>query len=290
MRKLRFLINPIAGHGLAPKIAKLIDQSDLIKQFEIDTQTTEYAGHAAELTMDAVKQGYYGVIAVGGDGTVNEIASCLVHTNTTLGIVPSGSGNGLARHLHYSLKFKKCLSQIAKNEIQSIDTLLINGHFAVNVSGLGFDGYVAWRFNHEGKRGLSNYTRIALSEYPKYPIIEFRLHINGIDLNTSAHMLVVANASQFGNAAIIAPAAKLNDGLLDLVMVKKPSLFKIPGMFYRLFRGKLKECSYLKSYRCSTFKATANRPVHLHIDGEAHEPVSVIEVKLVPSSLKVFMP
>jgi len=290
MKRVRVLINPIAGHGLAPTIAKLIDASDLISRFEVDTQTTEYAGHAAELTEEAVRLDYAGVIAVGGDGTVNEVASRLVNTSTALGIIPSGSGNGLSRHLGYSLKFKTCLQQLATAEIKKIDTLLINNHFRLNVSGLGFDGFVAWRFNQEGKRGLSNYTRIALSEYFKYPIIRFQLNIDGKPIATDGHMLVIANASQFGNAAIIAPLAELNDGYMDIVTVKKPPLLQMPELFYRLFNGSLKESSYLKSYKCKSFHAVADRPVHLHVDGEAHAPLSSIDVKINPLSLQVFMP
>jgi diacylglycerol kinase (ATP) len=179
MKKLRILINPIAGHGFAPRIASLVDQSSLLKNYEVDTQTTEYAGHAAELARAAVNEGYDCVVAAGGDGTVNEIAAQLVHTSTALAIIPAGSGNGLARHLGFSLKYPLTLEQIAAAERSSIDTLSINNRFAVNVSGFGFDGLVAWRFNHEGKRGLSNYTKIALQEYFKYPIIRFQLDIDG---------------------------------------------------------------------------------------------------------------
>ncbi|MBK9320308.1 MAG: diacylglycerol kinase family lipid kinase [Bacteroidetes bacterium] len=290
MKRLRVLINPIAGHGLAPTIAKLIDSSPLIGQYEVDTQTTEYAGHAAVLAEEAVRLNYAGVIAVGGDGTVNEIAARLVNTSTALGIIPSGSGNGLARHLGYSLKFQTCLRQIATAEIRKIDTLSINNHFGLNVSGLGFDGFVAWRFNQEGKRGLSNYTRIALSEYFKYPSIRFQLRIDDKTISTDGHMLVIANASQFGNAAIIAPLAELNDGYMDIVTVKKPPLLQMPELFYRLFKGSLKESNYLKSYKCKSFQAVADRPVHLHVDGEAHSPISSIDVKINPLSLLVFMP
>lgn len=290
MKKLLVLINPIAGHGLASGISKIIENSPLKNMYETEVVTTDYAGHAIELSRAAAEKKYAGVIAVGGDGTVNEVASALVHTSTALGIIPAGSGNGLARHLNYSLKFEKCIAQIAEASIQKIDTLSINNCFAVNVSGLGFDGYVAWRFNNEGKRGLSNYTKIAIMEYFKYPIIHFKLNMDGNEISTSAHMLVIANASQFGNAAIIAPSADLHDGLLDLVIVEKPPFLKIPALFYRLFSGTLKESSYLSAYRCSSFSAVADRPVHLHIDGESHEPVNAIDVRVIPASLPVFLP
>lgn len=290
MKKLRILINPIAGHGFAPRIASLVDQSSLLKNYEVDTQTTEYAGHAAELARDAVNEGYDCVVAAGGDGTVNEIAAQLVHTSTALAIIPAGSGNGLARHLGFSLKYPHTLEQIARAERTSIDTLSINNRFAVNVSGFGFDGLVAWRFNHEGKRGLSNYTKIALQEYFKYPIIRFQLDIDGEPLEKEAHMLVIANASQFGNAAVIAPKAELNDGLMDLVIVKRPPALQLPSMFFKLFNGTLRDNQYVKTIKCSAFAATSNRAIHLHIDGEAVEPLHSIKVTVHPSSLNVLKP
>ncbi|MBL7923902.1 MAG: diacylglycerol kinase family lipid kinase [Bacteroidia bacterium] len=290
MKKLRILINPIAGHGFAPRIAAKAEQSKLKESYELDVHTTRYPGHAAELAEEAVQLGYDAVIAAGGDGTVNETASKLVHTDTILGIIPAGSGNGLARHLGYSMQVNDIPDQLAGARIEKIDSLEINGRFAVNVSGFGFDGYVAWKFNKEGKRGLSNYTRIALGEYFRYPLIRFRLEIDGKNHEQEAHMLVIANASQFGNAAIIAPRASLHDGLTDLVLVKKPPLYRLPALFYRMFNGTLKDTDYLRTWPCKNLKAWADRPVHLHIDGEGLEPVRSINVDVKPSSLKVFHP
>lgn len=290
MRKLRLLINPVAGQGFAPKIAGLIDRSTLRENYEVDVQTTEYPGHAAQLTAEAVQQGYAVVVAAGGDGTVNEVARSLVHTRTALGIVPAGSGNGLARHLGYSLRYPTTLEQISYAGTGLIDSLRINGQFAVNVSGFGFDGLVAWRFNKEGKRGLSNYTRIAISEYFRYPSIRFDIEADGERFSRTAHMVVIANASQFGNAAVIAPHASLNDGLLDMVIVRRPPLHALPGTFYRLFRGTLKDNHYIQTHRCATFTARSDRPVHLHIDGEAHREISEIQVNIVPASLNMLIP
>jgi len=290
MKKIRIILNPIAGKGAAKNIVKLIEASDIKDRFDVQIEFTNNVGHASTLAAEAVQLNFDVVVAAGGDGTVNEVGSQLVHTNTALGIIPLGSGNGLARHLGYSMQVKKCLEQIANSNINSIDTLTINNRFAVNVSGLGFDGYVAWCFNHEGKRGLSNYTKIALREYPKYPSINFKFIGLSEKEYSKAHMLVIANAAQFGNAAIIAPTAELNDGLLDVVLVRKPKLIQLPGMFYRLFYGKLKDNDYIKSFKCSEFSAIADREVHLHIDGEALAPVSRIDVKLYPASLKVIHP
>jgi diacylglycerol kinase (ATP) len=290
MRSLLLILNPIAGKGAAKKIESLIDDARIKNYYQVKIEYTKYGGHAAEIAAKAVEEKVDVVVAAGGDGTVNEVASKLVNSNTTLGIIPIGSGNGLARHLGYSLDLKKCLAQIAISNTEKIDTLLINNRFGVNVSGFGFDGFVAWKFNKEGKRGLSNYTKIALREYSKYPPIQFTLEGLSNSSFTKAHMLVIANASQFGNAAIIAPTAQLTDGLMDVILVRKPTLLQLPVMFYRLFTGKLKDADYIQSFKCKQFSATSDREIHLHIDGEACEPLCKIEVILQPKSLLVLDP
>ncbi len=290
MKKIRILINPIAGHGLAPRIATLVDKSGLADSYEVETLYTEYAGHARELAADAVKNNYAAVVAVGGDGTVNEVGSSLKNSETALAIIPAGSGNGLARHLGVKLKPLEALKQIANAKTDYLDYLLINNRFSVNVSGFGFDGYVAWLFNNSGKRGLSNYTKIALQEYARYKTAQFEIEMQGQQKSWSGHMLVIANASQFGNAAIIAPQADLKDGKADLVCVQKPAALQLPGMFIRLFTGKLKDTDYLKNFVCEEFTAKASRPLHLHIDGEASDPISEIHVKVVSKSLKILVP
>jgi diacylglycerol kinase (ATP) len=290
LKKLHLLINPIAGHGLAPKIEGMISSSNLSKKYEITVLHTQYAGHAKVLAQEAVANHIDVVVAVGGDGTVNEVGSALVNTNTTLGIIPAGSGNGLANHIGMKNNPKLALDQLASGSFQKIDSLQINGRFAVNVSGFGFDGYVAWLFNNSGKRGLSNYTKIGMQEYFKYPIANFKINHEGKSFDTEAHMIVIANASQFGNAAVISPLADITDGKLEMIAVTRPGLFKIPGMFYRLFTGKLKDNKYLRTIHCTSFTAESNRPLHLHIDGEAIDPLSKIEVKLNKHSLQIIQP
>lgn len=290
MKKLHLIINPIAGHGLAPKIEALITSTLLPKVYEITVKHSLYSGHANILAKEAVSAGIDAVIAVGGDGTVNEVGAALVNTSTLLGIIPAGSGNGLANHLGMKKNPLHAINQIADGKVLAIDTLEINGRFAVNVSGFGFDGFVAWLFNNSQKRGLSNYTKIALREYFKYPYAEFKINYDDKALETKAHMIVIANGSQFGNAAIISPLANITDGKLEMIAVTRPGLLKIPEMFYRLFTGNLKDNKYLQTYHCHSFTAESNRPLHLHIDGEAVDPLSKIEVKLNKNSLYVIQP
>jgi YegS/Rv2252/BmrU family lipid kinase len=290
VKKLRILINPIAGHGLGTRINSFIDKSGIQENYSVEVKTTEYPRHAYELAKAAVNEGVDVVAAVGGDGTVNEVASALYETNTSLAVIPAGSGNGLARHIGMSLDPTTCLKQISTAAFDKIDSLFINNRFALNVSGYGFDGYVAWLFNKSAKRGITTYTKIGLQEYLSYPSINFTIEVNNEVIEKEAHMIVIANASQFGNAAIIAPKANLQDKLLDLIIVSRPGILELPSMMYNLFTGNLKENNYIRMIKCESFTATSNRPVHLHIDGEANEPLSSIDVRIAPSSLRILLP
>lgn len=285
---LLFIINPISGSRRGSEAESAIKQSSLHETFDIEIVKTQYRMHAAELAKQAAGKKIYGVIAAGGDGTVNEVASSLVHSDTALGIVPVGSGNGLARHLKISRDIRKAIDQIQSANVERVDTLKINNRFALNVSGLGYDGYVAWLFDKEGKRGLSSYTRIGLREYFFYPSAEFELDIDNKKINATAHMVVIANASQFGNAAIISPKSDVKDGLMDVIIVKRPSVIKLPFTFFRLFNGTLKEDENIRMYQCKKLLVNCSRPLHLHIDGEPNEPVGNLSVELIPASLRIF--
>ncbi len=290
MNRMRIVVNPIAGKGLAPKMVELVNNCHPTR-FTIDVCTTTGAGHARTLAHQAAQEGYAAVVAVGGDGTVNEVASALVHTDTALGILPAGSGNGLARHLGYSAHPKMMLQQLLNSNTDSIDTLRINGKPSFNVSGWGFDGWVAWRFNKEGKRGLSNYTRIALQEYLGYKGFDIEMQAENQTFTfENMHMLVMANASEFGNAARIAPKADLQDGRMDLVLVRKPSVFRLPALFYRLFKGTIRDNDYLHQLTCRQIHVKASRVLHLHLDGEAQEPCNELIAEILPRSLNILRP
>jgi YegS/Rv2252/BmrU family lipid kinase len=287
MKVYRFILNPKAGNGKAPLLEKMIREYRLSSEKHFEIKFTEYTGHAAILAAEAVKENCYAVIAVGGDGTVNEVAGALVNTNTLLGILPMGSGNGLARHLGYTMNPAKAIAQIINAGAGQMDTLQINDRLSVNVSGMGFDGYVAWLFNTSGKRGLSTYTAVALKAYNAYKSATFEFRSEEHSLTREAHMLVIANASQFGNKAIIAPGASVDDGFMECVFVHKPPFYRLPGLFLRLFSGKIKDTDYLQTIKCRSFTVTTSRPLHVHLDGESIEPVSEVRVEILPRSLKI---
>jgi YegS/Rv2252/BmrU family lipid kinase len=290
MNKAIVIYNPISGKGLGQRAADAIKTSKLNELFQLKICQTEFSGHAKEIALKGLEEGVRYFIAVGGDGTINEVGSVLKGKDAALGIIPMGSGNGLAKHIGMSTDYYQAILQLCNAKENSIDTLTINNRFAVNVSGFGFDGYVAYRFNHHGKRGLSTYTKIGLTEYFKYPLQDFEISFDSQKKQVKKHMLVIANASQFGNAAIIAPTADLTDGIIEIVAVELPPVLNIPGILYRLFTGKLKDNKYIQTYKCKSFIARSNRPVHLHIDGESIEPINEIIVSIEPKSLSILTP
>ena len=290
MNKAIVIYNPISGKGKGQLAADAIKISKLNELFQLEICKTEYLGHAKEIALKGIEEGVLYFIAIGGDGTINEVGSVLKGTQAAMGMIPMGSGNGLAKHIGMSTDYKQAINQIYTAKISSIDTLTINNRFALNVSGLGFDGYVAYHFNHNGKRGLSTYTKIGLREYFRYPLQEFEITFDNQKKQVKKHMLVIANASQFGNAAIIAPTADLTDGIIELVAVELPPVLNIPGMLYRLFNGKLKDNKYIQTYKCKSLVAKSKIPVHLHIDGESMEPVNEINVSIEPKSLFILTP
>ena len=285
--KLLLIINPIAGNGLAPLIENDIKASGIEEKYEVTISYSEKRGHAAQLANTAVENKFQVVVAVGGDGTINETASSLVNSSTALGIIPSGSGNGLAMHLQYPKNPLQALLKIKNGKLHKIDTMRVNNRFAVNVSGFGFDGYVASLFDKQRKRGLRSYTLITLREYFSYPEIKFQISIDDQQFDQAAHMIVIANASQFGNAAIIAPNADLKDGLANIIIVKRPPLHLIPSTFYRLFNGTLKSNCFTKMFTGKKLLIKTSNPIHLHIDGEPMNPISEVEVTVSPSTLNV---
>jgi YegS/Rv2252/BmrU family lipid kinase len=290
MNKAIVIYNPISGKGLGQRAADAIKISKLNELFQLAIYPTEYGGHAKEIVLKGLEEGVRYFIAVGGDGTINEVGSVLKGKDAALGIIPMGSGNGLAKHIGMSTDYNQAILQLCNAKENRIDTLTINNKFAVNVSGFGFDGYVAYRFNHHGKRGLSTYTKIGLTEYFKYPLHDFEISFDNQKKQVKKHMLVIANASQFGNAAIIAPTADLTDGIIEIVAVELPPVLNIPSILYRLFTGKLKDNKYIQTYKCKSLIASSNKPVHLHIDGESMEPVNEITVSIEPKSLSILTP
>lgn len=291
-RKIRvlFVVNPISGINRKNRFPGLVAKKLNQSRFDYKVVFTERPEHATELASEAVKQGYDLVVAVGGDGTINEVATALIGTNVGFGIIPSGSGNGLARHLNIPLNQKKSLEIINKGKYEFIDTATINGHRFCSISGVGFDAMVAEKFAHTGIRGFFSYLRIIILEYFQYEPKTYQLILDDKEvIKEEAFFITFANSNQFGYGVIIAPDADLQDGLLDVCIVKKPESSSLLHVIYLVMRNKAHRSDLIRIRRVSKIKLVGNSSYFVNIDGDPSRINEDIEVRVNPKSLKILM-
>ncbi|MBR1468823.1 MAG: diacylglycerol kinase family lipid kinase, partial [Prevotella sp.] len=217
MKKVVFIMNPISGTASKANIPNLIEKTLDKGKFDYELRLTERAGHAAEIAAEAKEGGADIVVAIGGDGTVNEVARVLVDSETALGIIPCGSGNGLARHLMLPMNAKKSIEIINRAEIHDLDYGIINGHPFFCTCGMGFDAFVSQKFAEAGRRGPITYVENVLREGLKYKPETYEIQDETGTTRAKAFLISCANASQYGNNAYIAPQASMSDGLLDVI-------------------------------------------------------------------------
>ena len=287
-KSILFIINPISGTkskgSIKSSIEKYLDKSI----FDYEIRMTEYAGHAAILTKEAVAAGYQIIAAVGGDGTINEVARSIVHTPSALAIIPCGSGNGLARHLHIPLNVKKAIEVINQNTIVDLDYGKINGHPFFCTCGLGFDAFVSLKFAEGGKRGFMSYANKTLKEGIKYKpetyIIEDE---NGREIH-KAFLIACANASQYGNNAYIAPNALMNDGLMDVIILEPfNTLIESPQILMQLFNKTLPNNSHVKAFQAKKIRIIRPSEGAIHCDGDPMVMGKELEVEIINKSFKM---
>ena len=290
IKKVFFIINKYSGTGYRPEIeGRIIDRCSELG-YECTIEFTQSRGHATALAKQAVKENFRMVFAMGGDGTVNEVAQGLVYTDTALGVLPKGSGNGLARHLKIPMKFRSALELLAHHEVLGMDTFLINKKLSVNVSGIGFDGHIAGLFGKNGKRGLMNYSKLVMAEFGPFKEFAADVTIDGQHLKRHPFILAFANSSQFGNNARIAPFASVCDELIDVCVIKKVPLTQVIGFAGKMFTGKMEQSAFVEIIKARKIEVTFASPVPYHIDGEGHEPESAFEIEIQPCSLKMLVP
>lgn len=283
-QEIVFIINPIAGKG-KNNIEKCIIDSFALTHFIPIIEKTERKHHAKELVNKHLSKGIKHFVAVGGDGTVNEIAGQLIHTEAKLSIIPIGSGNGLARTLGIPLDIKGAINKIKENKFKTIDSGKINGMLFFCTAGVGFDAKCAERFdNNPNGRGLWNYFKVILTNYFKFEIQNGKLNEQEI----AYFSITFANASQFGNNAFIAPDAIIDDQHLDCtIILKHPKYFGFI-LGFLLMTKKIRNSKYVEYYRAKLFNFEAKKNLLIHIDGESLELLSdTIEVVSVPNSLIV---
>ena len=288
--KILFIINKFSGGGYRPEVEGRIIDECAKQNIECSIEFTQGRGHATELAKSAVQEkNFTTVFAVGGDGTVNEVAQGLVSSDVRMGILPKGSGNGLARHLGIPINFRKSLSLIGSDRAISIDTFLVNGNLSVNVSGVGFDGHVAGLFGKDGKRGLVGYTKLVLKEFLSYKEFQIEITLDGSALQKESFIVALANSSQFGNNARLAPHASVCDQLIDVCFIKKVPIVQAAAFGYKLFTGQINKSAFVEIIKAKNVSMNFAHPMPYHIDGEAYPPTKKFEIIIQPSSLKMLL-
>ena len=284
---IRFVINPSAGKH---KNLKLLEK-DIKKLFpESEIIYTKYAGHAKELALEASQRNYAAVIAIGGDGTINEVTQGLVNSETALGIIPCGSGNGFARLIKMPLKDTvKCLEIIKRNRTREIDVGQANNEYFLNVAGLGFDALIAQKFAKSKRRGKLPYFKIGVTEFFNYKPLKYNLIFDdGKKTEISPLCAAFANGTQYGSNFFIAPKAVFDDGFLDMVIIKPTNIFKMILGLPNFIKGGLSPVKLTETQKIKSVKIVGKIPFYYHMDGEPRTCTSgELEIKIIPLALKI---
>ncbi|MBQ9073756.1 MAG: diacylglycerol kinase family lipid kinase [Muribaculaceae bacterium] len=289
-RKLLLIINPISGTDNKEKIEPLVRKYLEPLGYKILVDYTCAHGDATRLAHWAVDNGYFGVIAAGGDGTVNETAIALCDTDTALAIIPCGSGNGLARHLGIPIGITDSIKIISEGHILACDYGSVNRRPFFCTFGVGFDAAVSETFAKQRRRGKFSYLKSAISEYVNYTPQVYTISANCHILTEKAFLIACCNASQYGNNAYIAPEASITDGLLDITIIHAGSPLDTAFVGVDLFTGYINSNTLIHSFRApaAVIYRSAEGPVHL--DGEPITMGDVMSIKCHHESLKIFTP
>ena len=284
-----FIINLISGTSDKSAIPGMIDKYLDKEKFEYEIAITQYAGHASEIAAKAKDEGVDIVVAVGGDGTVNEVARAIVHSNTALGIIPCGSGNGLARHLLLPLNARKAIDIINACEIRDLDYGVINEFPFFCTCGMGFDAFVSMKFAESGKRGPLTYIENVLREGLKYKPETYTVEDESGVHQYKAFLISCANASQYGNNAYIAPQASMSDGLMDIIIMEPFDIFEAPQISIEMFNKTLDKNSKIKTFRTKKLHIHRDAPGVIHYDGDPVMTGKDIDVELHPKGIRIIV-
>lgn len=288
-KKIAFIINPISGNKSKGKLPGIIDKYLDTEIFDYDIHFTEYRGHAKALAAQFAATGYYAVAAVGGDGTVNEVADALRHTDTVLAILPAGSGNGLARHLQIPMSVKKAVQRLNNAQITAIDYGLVNDKAFFCTCGTGFDAYVSSLFADSKHRGFQTYIAKVIVGYFQYKAEIYQLKGETIEWQDKAFLITFANAAQWGNNTYIAPHADMQDGLMDVAILRKLPFRAVPAIAIRLFTKSIDKSKLMTKLQTSAITLIREQAGPFHIDGEPCEMGRDISIQLVPKGLKILI-
>lgn len=296
-RNILFIVNPISGIGKQKKIESVIDAKLDHNFFDYQIAYTEHAHHGTELTEQAKQKGTFdSIIAVGGDGSVNDVVTGLVSNNDAstnvpvLGIIPCGSGNGLARNLKIPLNPENAIQALNHFKVAEIDTIQLNDRVVASIAGIGFDARVARRMKLAKVRGLQAYAKIIISDYPNYKEHTFRLNIDGRDIERKAWFISFANSNQFGYNTAIAPKAQLDDGLIDVCIVDRIPLLHLPLTAPLLYLNHFELSQHVEFFKAHEVTIYNNDEQWVNLDGEGEHLGKILHFRNNPRSLKIIIP
>ncbi len=288
--KIIFIINSTAGkkfnNNVTSLITKHLDQKKYIPFFVY----TNYPGHATEIAQHYYAKGVKKFIAVGGDGTVNETGKALIGTKGIMGILPLGSGNGLARHLKIPLNLKKAIHLINNHKVIKIDYGKINDIPFFCTCGVGFDASIGKKFSKAGKRGFKTYIKTTISSFYNYKPKKYRLEYDNKKIKTKAFMVTFANITQYGNNAYIAPQAKACDGMLDISILRPFPRHRVFGLGTKLFTKKIHTSKYMETTKTKAVQLKRKRKGPVNIDGEPYKLGKKLKIKAIKHGLNVMAP
>lgn len=288
MKKLLFIINPIAGTKSKKDLPKLIKEH-LSDNFTFQIIYTERALHATEIATDN-QDDFDAIIAVGGDGTINEVARGLIGNGTPMGIIPMGSGNGLARHMKLPLSLHKAIQVFNSFQIEAIDTCKVNNEHFLITSGVGFEAQIGHRFAQQKGRGFKNYIKAVINSIKGYKCDHYKIEIDGKTINTQAFTLSVANANQYGNDAFISPLSNIQDGLMNLCIIHPFPTLMSGNITAKLLTKRIHKSRYYENILGKKISITSKNDQTYHVDGEPLiNTKEVLQYEILPLSLNLLV-
>ena len=287
-RKALFIINPISGGKKKDGVPDLIEKYLGAGVYKPVIVFSDGVSHARQIAKEA-KNKFDMIVAVGGDGTVNEVASGIVGSDTILGIIPFGSGNGLSRFLGISMDTVKAIQLLNTGRIEAIDSAQLNGKPFFNMAGMGFDAHISEVFSHGKKRGFISYIKSTFQEISTYKPENYHINIDGKVYEREAFMLSFANSSQYGNNAHVSPHASVQDGMLDVCVIKKFPIWRLVELGIRMMTKTAHKTSYLEIIRGKHITVRRGKPGPVHLDGEPRVMGADVDINVTPGSLKVIV-
>ncbi len=288
--KVAFIINPKSGTKNKKEFPDMIMNTMDQSRYNVEIAYTQSAGHAPELVNEFVEKGFSRIVAVGGDGTVNEVARALAGKPSALGIIPCGSGNGLARFLGIPLKAKDAVQLINDGAEISIDYGIINDQPFFCTCGVGFDAHIGSKFAASKTRGFYTYFKETVSSFFTYKPKKYKITIDGEKIKTRAFLVTAANAGQYGNDAYIAPKADIRDGMLDLCILSPFPMYSVFGLGLKVFNKTIDKSKYMQTRKGQSITIKRKKEGEVHLDGEPAIMGKKLKIEIVKQGLKVIMP